>query len=207
MVRIQKSGKSLANARITIDYKNKKVKYQYVEKLSTYKQIAANLDHLFILPWTAFFAYYFIKTAVKSVYIDATPHMKAVFFFTFVFLYIFYRYGVSYLQAYIVFKCDKFRTWAVKFNSSFNTKQFMEFKNINSREAVIPWFRNIFLKWKATEDYAKYLERIEIKEVPYLLRKEFHHGKRYMLPNKSKFYAKFFFSKVPKKGSLQVTFT
>jgi len=207
MVRIQKSGKSLANARVTIDYKNKKVKYQYVERLSTYKQITSNIVYLFVLPWTIFFGYYFVETGVSPVYINATQLMKLVFSFSFFFLYLFYRYGVSYLQSYIVFKCDKLRTWAVKFNSSFNTKHFMEFKNINSKEATIPCFKNVFLKWKATKDYAKYLERIEIKEVPYRLRKEFHHGKRYMLPDKSKFYAKFFFSKVPKKGSLQVIFT
>ena len=80
--------------------------------------------------------------------------------------------------------------------------------NISDNKAIIPSFNNVFLNYKAHKDFNKYLEKVEILEIP------FHFKiRRFWLPFLSKkekndydFRAVFYFSQKPMEGSLDVEF-
>jgi len=86
------------------------------------------------------------------------------------------------------------------------------FKSCPSNNIIeIPIFKNMYIGYEATEDFGKYLQRIEIKEIGFMERvkkklknnKKFRKGINWRTSDRF-FYAKFFFSKNPKKGQLKL---
>lgn len=81
-------------------------------------------------------------------------------------------------------------------------------EDIADKKAVIPSFSNIFLNYKTSGDFNKYLEKVEILEIPFSFK-----TRRFWLPFLSKkeendyeFRAVFYFSQTPKEGTLDVEF-
>ena len=69
----------------------------------------------------------------------------------------------------------------------------------------IPLFRNVYLDYNAEDDFSRYLSKVEIKEHPFsriLKQKKGKILKKTRHPYLWK--AQFIFSKVPKKGKLEV---
>ena len=103
---------------------------------------------------------------------------------------------------------------------------YIKFKRCPGNKIIeIPMFNNVFLNYNATKDFSKYLTHVEIKEHPFsdvLLKakliqrfsrknkisKESAIGQ--LIKNKKKniylWNARFIFSQIPKKGSLEVLF-
>lgn len=80
---------------------------------------------------------------------------------------------------------------------------------INNR-AIIPIFSNVFLEYNALEDFGKYLDKVEILEIPFFYIKNKSlwpwNKKNKKVKNEYVFRAVFFFSQTPKTGSLEVEF-
>ena len=65
-------------------------------------------------------------------------------------------------------------------------------------------FNNIFLDYKATEEFAKYLERVEIVEHDFKVIQKRLFRKPKETQQDSVWTAKFYFTKIPKKGYLEI---
>lgn len=86
-------------------------------------------------------------------------------------------------------------------------------KNTFKKKAIIYSFSNVYLEYNTTEDYNKYLERVDIMELPYeyqrknwvsvILKRE---NKNKKTKNDYEFTAIFTFSQQPKKGELTVEY-
>lgn len=81
-------------------------------------------------------------------------------------------------------------------------------KDIVDNKVVLPVFGNVYINWQPTGDFRKYLEKIEIMEIPFNFVK-----RRFLLPfvtkkeyNEFVFRAVFFFNKTPKDGDMKVLF-
>ena len=81
--------------------------------------------------------------------------------------------------------------------------------DIDDKKVVIPSFSNVYLDYDANEDFEKYLDKVEILEIPFdYLRKSilFPFLKAKREKNDFDFRAVFYFSDTPLKGSLQTKF-
>ena len=89
-----------------------------------------------------------------------------------------------------------------------------------TKQLELPLFKNIYLDYEATEEFGKYLERVEIREHPFnelikkgIKRSERKKNKKMKKRNVKKikniwiWKATFFFSKQPKKGQLEIRWT
>lgn len=81
-------------------------------------------------------------------------------------------------------------------------------KDIKDNKAVLSAFKNVYLNYEPTGDFEKYLEKIEVLEIPFNFKK-----RRFFIPFLKKktyndfiFRAVFFFSKKPIKGEMKVEF-
>jgi len=81
--------------------------------------------------------------------------------------------------------------------------------NIKDKKAIIPMFSNVYLDYKATEDFSKYLKKIEILEIPFYSKqlKGFIFRRTKKTYNEYTFRAVFHFSKKPRTGLLKVIFS
>ena len=79
-------------------------------------------------------------------------------------------------------------------------------KDVNDNKTVIPIFSNVYLDYKATEDFDKYLEKVEVLELPFSYWKGTKKGKPKLEKNDYKFRAVFYFKDKPKTGNLEVKF-
>jgi hypothetical protein len=80
-------------------------------------------------------------------------------------------------------------------------------KNLKSKKYTLPIFSNIFLEYKATEDYGKYLKKIEVKEYDFwTIKRHITNRKKDKVKQTEYWKADFIFTEVPKKGELKLTF-
>jgi len=134
----------------------------------------------------------------------------------YVFLFMFCLFGGSML---LILQLDKLLvTYLVK--QKWYQKSFPEwnktlsgrgyeatFKKVPDNKIIeIPLFKNIYLDYKATKQFSKYLERVEIKEHPFDRVHKKKGKKTTRKRNIVLWYAKFYFSEVPKSGKLEVFF-
>ena len=114
------------------------------------------------------------------------------------------------------------------FQAWLSKKKYVSFKakdiktsNVNKKEEIyveIPYFENVILKYKATKDFSKSLTVMEIKEQNFKFEEESKVKKgakkgakkgKYKKTKKQNewyWYARFYFSKRPKEGKLEVIF-
>ena len=81
-------------------------------------------------------------------------------------------------------------------------------EDVNNNKIVLSSFSNVYLNYHSTKDFAKYLQKIEIFEIPfnYIKRRFFMPFKKKKEYNEFKFRAVFFFSQKPIKGELKIEF-
>ena len=77
-------------------------------------------------------------------------------------------------------------------------------KDVLDNKAIIPTFDNVMLEYKCKGDFDKYLNKLEILEIPFNYKKGFKGMKKEK--NQYVFQAVFHFLKKPKTGSMEVEF-
>jgi hypothetical protein len=97
--------------------------------------------------------------------------------------------------------------WSAKIITGTKEKIFTK-EDISENKVIIPSFSNVFLDYKTSGDFNKFLQKIEILEMPFDYK-----TRRFWLPflskkekNDYKFRAVFYFSQKPMEGSLNVEF-
>jgi len=85
-------------------------------------------------------------------------------------------------------------------------------KKLNSKIYELPIFDNVFLEYKTTKDFARYLEKIEVTEHDFWIVKQPSFWKSFLGKKQSKrkqtdyWKARFFFKEIPKGGYLKIDF-
>lgn len=93
-----------------------------------------------------------------------------------------------------------------------NARYYTKIDSVSKDKTIeLPLFNNVYLDYRAKEEFGKYLERVEIREHPFdkIIRKG-KGRKRYRGRKKGQVYlwkATFYFKQIPKKGYLEMWWT
>lgn len=223
-----------ANARVIIDYTRKdKVGFSYPIEWSYWEAVwkrgyltvlsfwlTINIYWVFL--FTPLFVLGIIGYLIFLLFHPTTQtiaeHIDAINFITHglpIILQFFYLLGIPALFTFWL-SLDKERMskwfpklgyWSAKIIRGTKEKIFTK-GDVSGNKLIIPSFSNIFLNYKALGDFDKFLQKIEILEIPFD-----YNIRRFWLPFLSKkekndydFRAVFYFSQTPIKGSLDVEF-
>ena len=192
------------NARVFIDYrKENKVKFEYVAK-----------DSIFRISFGAWYRLWFLRLGYLPVMLifiglgfityDSTFYGFHLLFFIFLTSAGLQIYGVPLIMAYLTTKSKKLTLLLPKLNAIGQSRFYeVEFnpEDIKESKLEIPLFRNVLLIYKATDEMSDYLERVEITEHPFN-----YYIKHKKKPNQYLWKAIFYFSNIPKSGTLKVRF-
>jgi hypothetical protein len=216
-----------ANARIIIDYKaHEKVKFFYPREWTYRKAVLKcafpTVMGFFLLAHIYPIFVYIIIHVIKSIIgmitytgasVTVTTHQTVIYhdlqalipygilivfavFYIFLiplFITLFLATNKERLSKWV----PKLGYWGVLISGMVKEKTFIK--------VAIPNFSNVYLKYNTTKDFNKYLEKVEIWELPfdYIRRIWFF---RWRVKNDLHFRAVFFFSEEPKKGEMKVRF-
>jgi hypothetical protein len=226
-----------ANARIIIDYDAKEpVKFSYPRRWTYWKAVIWQASINYITFWQQIHAQIVYTIAIPAILfalIKASffPHdivtaasvthynLKYVLwgFLTAVAL-LFYIIGIPFLFCIYLAKfhkkffseiTPKVGYWSALLRygqcwAQFNSKDLNEHNQI-----ILPNFGNVYLKYKATKEFGKFLRKVEILEYSHKLQKsEFFRPWKHKRPRKqdSFWYARFQFSQAPKSGNLKIVY-
>ncbi len=212
-----------SDARIFIDYKNKKkpVRFEYPAKQSPFKIVFLSLmgiwfqiNLFFIIPNVIilFMAFSIASSPPTECVVHQAVSLKDSILPTIA--AIFHAFFLPLVSTLIIIKNEKLLSYMPKinvwgqylFDRSFKYKKVTK---VDSKTFEIPVFDNVFLDYKATKDFSKYLEKVSIVEHDF---KECTISKLTGKIKKSKkrqvdlWKAKFTFSKIPKKGYLEIKY-
>lgn len=223
-----------ANARIIIDYKStEKVRFHYPREW-TYRK--AVLHCAFPTVWSFFFVihiypllFFAVYYVINEIYNLATYSGERITVTTQtiihhnfqdiinilpqISIFLFYLVALPFIIT-ILLAINKERLgkwmpklgyWQMKLIGYVKSSTFLP-KDIRYKKAVIPAFNNVFLRYNATEDFGKFLERVEIWELPFEIERRIFFFWRKTQINDAWFRAVFFFSEKPKKGEMKVSF-
>lgn len=147
------------------------------------------------------------KTPVYLLYIDLALFLVC-FFGSIYLLFVLDKWIVTFLV-----KRDWFKKRIPEINRRLSFRGYQAiFKKVKNRMIEIPLFNNVYLDFKATKEFSDYLQKIEIKEHPFnriIVTKKRRKRKRKprkgdRMKNITLWYAKFYFSKIPRTGRLEV---
>lgn len=202
------------NARITVDYTkpNNNVKFEYpVNDRNIKKWVLTFIFPVICLVWMfvvgVIYIIYAILTNINNINIIeiSEPEIAVIVSELWVSLYLVFLmcifvFGIPLIISfYIGYNYDKFKYWFPKFQAFMyrflNANHFHTFIVDDLKEPIfeIPLFKNVILTYEATDDFSKYLQRVEIREYDFQYKGE----KTQWL-----WKAKFIFSEVPKSGKL-----
>ena len=225
-----------ANARVIVDYKKEqKVAFSYPIKWSYRKAVWARAYPVVTSWWVGIhiiplmyaclllFPIAILYLLIKSIFYPysrtITTTTTSTFNFVTSFLPIiivaFYVFGVPAIITLILSK-DKERIskwipkmgyWTANYITGSKEITFKS-KDIIKNKIIIPSFGNIFLNYKCKGEFNKYLEKVEVMEIPF----NYKH-RRFLLPflkkkekNDYDFRAVFYFLNKPKNGNMCVEF-
>lgn len=206
-MQLSKSSKLLANANIIIDYKTNKVKFHYPRKQSFFKGIMIMIfPRIFVYNGLLMMFFLLIANlpAQKTAFVEAFKFINwgyILFIFLVYVLFTYLFFVQPYLMSIVIYHCEKFRSALIEYQSRKGTYFKKRYANIKQNFIEIPLFRNDFLDYKATEDYATKLERVEITNLDFKL-----YSKKKVLNNNKLFKCKFIFSDIPDKGYIDIKF-
>lgn len=206
------------NARIFIDYKNKKkpVRFEYVGKNSLFKQIFSPLFILWI--YLNLILVFIILIIVGNVLIiynhdkisEETQEQinmeKVLPLIALLLTYILYVIGIPIVATLMFCKNKKLLKLMPKINYILSPIAWsVNFKpeQVKDNKVEIPMFKNVGLDYNATKEFSKYLERVEVTEHEFNM---FVGRGRKKKPQEYLWKAVFYFSEQPKTGELYVEF-
>jgi len=217
------------NARIIIDYnqkKGEKVKFSFPNEMGYKKAVWHRaFPTVMSLCFVIFFLYLLlpivILDVVSSVIMDflsvkMSTNIYSTFFIDNIsgFLILMFLIFPAVLTFYLSRDREKLSKWIPKFGywtgylvGYLCQKEFTD-KDVCENKVVIPVFQNVTLRWFPNEDFNRYLEKIEILELPFSFKKKpfLMFGKWREIKNEYIFRAVFYFSQTPEKGSMLVEF-
>ena len=215
---------SVQNARIDLNLVNNRVKFDYptrkYSKAMEWISVAGILFFYYILFLGAAFIGYSavsipgeMATLSGEIAIEATPAVTYGVLFQMILsatslFGILFGIPLTAAGIMVFYKRDLLKYFpklAYFYNRLNNTFYLARFENIKKKVVEIPLFKNVILNYKATEEYAKYIKRIVITEHPFMRVVRKHNGS-VVRPNEYIWKAIITFSKVPKKGRLDVYF-
>ncbi len=89
----------------------------------------------------------------------------------------------------------------------FGTYQYVKVNKLESNVYEIPLFSNVYMKYKTHGDFNKYLKGVDVIEHKfYYIERSWIFGKMKKQKNDSLWHAKFYFTNIPKKGFLEVSY-
>lgn len=144
---------------------------------------------------------------LKDSKIEIYEHMawwRIIFFIIVLLQYFFGKYWISFilirtrLQKYV----PRINKWILKKSYSITIRKVPRNKIVE-----LPLFKNIYLDYQADKEFAKYLKKVEIKEHPFIYYAKIRKKKKKGLKNYWLWYARFYFSRIPKSGRLKLEWT
>lgn len=219
-----------ANARVIVNYdKGQDVKFSYPIEWTYWKAVWRRAFPTVIGFWSAihyvFLFYIAMFTALGiAIYVSFFPvttfieaHYSTMNIYSFLplLLVLFYLIGIPFI-ATIILAMDKERLskyvpvlgyLANKLAGGIKKVNFKA-KDVNDNKVVIPCFSNVYLEYKCTGDFNKYLSKVEILEIPfiYMRRSRLNPFKMKEERNDHIFRAVFYFSNNIKEGDMSVEF-
>lgn len=203
------------NSRVTVDYKNKKVSFDYLPHNDLDKYIFIWISTLKIFfKWVGlpilmiaaiFLTYVSDYSKIDNWFIREPINL---FFYMLTFCIIL---SLSFIVAKYIYKhYDRFNKIYPKINAAFSnepTRHFVIHKEDAKKIIEIPIFYNIMLNYRAYGDFGKYLNKIKIREYNFKIQNKSKisrvvHGKEM----RNQFYWKcyFIFDKKPLNGKLEM---
>lgn len=228
-----------ANARIVINYrKGEKVKFSYPIDWTYRKAVIHRalptifqfwlmlhlkiiiIGSIYILLPACIGATLALLNAGIPIDLSLTESVPINFPFNKFFLLLLLSYGYAFLTPVVItgilsLNKDRLSKWMPKLGyytsvmtGRIKIKTFAK-DDVVDKKAIIPYFSNVYLNYEASGDFEKYLNKVEILEIPFdYLRKNiilfFMKEKREK--NDFKYRAVFYFNKHPEKGKLETKF-
>lgn len=220
-----------ANARVVIDYTaHEKVKFSYPIDWSYWKAVwrrayptiacfwlnlhvtvifyaALYIGFPFLLIRAIFFPYITIETT--TIYHDFIHNVLPLI------ITIFYVMGIPAIVTLILARdkeklakwMPKIGYWAICLRGAKKEAIFKP-ENVKDKKAILSTFSNVYLNYKCTGDFNKYLEKVEILEIPftYIRRRFFFPLLKKKEKNDFDFRAVFYFSDEIKEGEMYIEF-
>ncbi len=215
-------GKLPVNSRIILDYKKKKCYFNYpgIKKITKWTVFHQNFLgfltiwlRILLFPFLIGFLYYSITTPLRQTeavtltrYSNPLVSVGVSILDQFFLLILITTLGVPLILSLLSLRYPKIgllipyfqKNWWLIRNRGYYQARF----NGNSeKEIKIPLFKNIFLDYKTTQDYSRYLSKVMIKEIPLMIIR----GKKKQKQD-DYWFATFIFSKKPRKGFLIVDY-
>jgi len=220
------TGKLPANARIFIDYKKKKVFFDYplYNKINSWKKFWA-IYSSFLTLWiqlllylAGFYLLYLMlftpleatETITEFSYTNPLSHLIKIVINPLTYLAIIVLFAPPLLPTFLYYKypkqlsrlipnlyawLSKKNYYRIRLNGKNNGFQ-------NNNKIKIPLFLNIFLDYRTSLDYTKYIKSVAITELP--LEKIRRNGR---IKKQDRFWhCEFLFSKKPEKGVMEIDF-
>lgn len=205
------------NARITVDYAKGKVRFSYprrVDHKRARKNAFVQLYCVFLLSWMMVngigaIVYMIVSVgfqlAAEPLVIDWGAFLQGTLYGLGVLVYV---SGPPFLATYIIVRSEKLMARLFpKLNAQFarvlqGGAYEAVFRRTSSKTVEIPLFRNVALDYKAVGEFGQNLERIEIREHPFVIRRR--NGRTE--PNDRLWKAVFLFKRDCNSGYLKVSF-
>lgn len=206
-----------SNSRIFINFKNKDnpVSFEYPDKSSAFSIVyfplvlTWSMIQVFILfLFTPFIIFLLNKIAWEM--IPVTPVIGAIG--SFFIIYFSLMFGIPVIISWIIINNENLlremplinKNISLIFNWHFN-RIFID--KLNYRVYEIPLFDNVFMKYKATKDFGRLLEKIEVTEHDfYCISVGIFSKKEKKVKNVDYWKVKFYFKNIPKSGYLKVDY-
>jgi hypothetical protein len=209
-------GKFPINSRITIDYSKKKpsVKFGYPRKETAFGQVLGSAAGLIPTVFISLCLFGFFISLVDIItndqrYLDDLPSLES-------FLFSLIDIGSFILAILLAMTLVyKFYTktkigqrWFPEINKKISdARYYVKIKEISeNKQFELPLFKNIYMDYRATKQFSKYLKRVEIREHPFdeLIEKR---GKTKKKRQVLLWKATFYFKQIPKEGFLEIWWT
>jgi hypothetical protein len=210
------------NARIKIDYSKKtpEVKFSYPDKEnqtdgSMFSKIRLSCMRLNLILFSLSYLYFsiFHKINILSIFkgLSLFKNNSTIFIIFLISSVIILFNWILSIIIYLPFKkkWDNYypKYMAKKVRKKITTLSKEDIKIDNGNYYVeIPYFSNVFLQYKATEDFSKYLKLFEIKEHNFRWYYKKKKRKRDREVNEDIWCARFYFSEKPLDGNIKVIF-
>jgi hypothetical protein len=202
--------KNPSNSCIYIHHRSKKpVKFSYPNKKSPFRIVFRTFFALWIflnmflaIPNLILFSIYRGEIQEEILNIMTFPFILIV-------LHLFF---IPLISTFILIKNDKLLSYMPEINRKlslipFGTHNYKKITKLNSTIFEIPIFYNVFLDYKATKEFSKYLIKVEITEHDFkVIKKNVFNKKQKTTQQDNIWKAKFIFSRIPKTGHLEMFF-
>jgi len=194
-------------SRIFIDFKNKEnpVSFEFPNEQKKFKSVHKTVFSMWFSP-KGFVIFSMFTLSILLIYVSTNLDVDILLMF---FEIIFFMLATPYFIT-ILFTYNKtLRSSLPKMFKLFHNNQLKRVmvKKMNSKVHELPIFENVFLEYRATKEFGKYLEKIEIVEHDFYYMSKKLFSKDFKKENNDAYWkVRFIFSKIPKKGELELEF-